>query len=485
MSEGRLEKKKPVYDNVYGFVFLTDEEYKLVDSMYFHRLRWINQLGMAFYTFPGALHNRFSHSIGVLHLVDRIFENLHRNIGNTAVDVETERITRLAALLHDIGHYPLSHTVEQSYMMNQAVRHWDKAKDLETTGDLEDEGPPDYLGNPKSLEEFFLVDFADKLEPKIKPLGESANHERFAGSVIRSQDMAEELRLADDDIDRICSIIRGDVRGDWQDSVLAKTIINSLVDADSLDYMLRDAYFTGVKLGVYDIDNILRKVTIVSENGYDCLGFERDCIQSIESFLLAKYYWYSQIIYHYRVLIYDEIAKYFYFHLLCRENSNGWQVLPFDKLARDIVNQGPEYLKFTDSYFWRVVRNIVSDEVETVMGKMAKVLLYRENPYYVPFTEWPEDLAKEIATDKRIVEQQETGIPAMRLYEFDNATHILLKKNVEIFKNLSPDNKGKVERKTVRMGKGVEWSDIHDMSGILQFEGDKYYEGYFLYRFNI
>lgn len=488
MSEGRLEKKKPVYDNVYGFVFLTEEEYNLVDSLYFHRLRWINQLGMAFYTFPGALHNRFSHSIGVLHLVDMIFENLRRNMGNNAVEVETERITRFAALLHDIGHYPLSHTIEQSYMMNQAVNHWGDVREMGTTGDKDEEAPalPDYLGNPSSLEEFFLVNFIDELEPKIKQLGISADHERFAEYVIRSQDMVDELHLPDDDIDRICSIIRGDVRGDWQDSVLAKTIINSLVDADSLDYMLRDAYFTGVKLGVYDIDNILRKVTIVSEKDHDCLGFELDCIQSIESFLLAKYYWYSQIIYHYRVLIYDEIAKYFYFHLLCRENSNGEHVWSFDRLKREIVNQGTEYLKFTDSYFWRAVRQMVDDAEKKVMGTMAKVLLYRDNPDYVRFNGWPDQVKSDlgIGNDKRIVDGEEAG-NSVRLYMIDDVEYILLKKNKEIFKEFSPADKGKVERKTVRMGRDREWSDIHDMSGILQFEGDKYFEGYFLYRFNI
>jgi len=320
VSEGMLKKIKPVFDNVYGFIFLTKEEYQLIDSLYFHRLRWLNQLGMAFYTFPGALHNRFSHSIGVLHIVNCIFENLKRQQDefDYKVSTETEKIIRLTALLHDIGHYPLSHTIEQAFKMDYTVRHWDEVgKDFETEGeDIEKVEIPDYLGNPSSLHEFFLHDFADELLKRVDAIVNLARHERFAKSVLRSEPMSEVLNLPDDQIKWIYYTIRGDIYEGWEDAVLAKSIINSLIDADNLDYMLRDAYFTGVKLGVYDIDNILRKVSIVYEGGKKCLGFSRDCIQSIESFILAKYYWYSQIIFHYRVLIYDEIAKMFFFHLL-------------------------------------------------------------------------------------------------------------------------------------------------------------------------
>ena len=101
---------RDIYDNVHGFIKVTELENKIIDSPYFQRLRNIRQLGLLDYVFPGALHNRFNHSLGVMHIADKMFTSLQET-GYEVLNNKRELI-RMAALLHDIGHYPLSHLVE-------------------------------------------------------------------------------------------------------------------------------------------------------------------------------------------------------------------------------------------------------------------------------------------------------------------------------------------------------------------------------------
>lgn len=110
---GRFHEKdcKKIYDDFYGLITLTPDEIKLIDSPIFQRLRNIKQLGLASFVFPGGIHNRFSHSLGVLSIIHRLTSHL------SFFDDKPEEVVklRIAALLHDIGHLPLSHTIESVY----------------------------------------------------------------------------------------------------------------------------------------------------------------------------------------------------------------------------------------------------------------------------------------------------------------------------------------------------------------------------------
>lgn len=97
-----------ILDNVHGFIPYTDAEEKIIESLYFKRLQSIKQLSVVNWVFPGSEHTRFIHSLGVMHIADKIAISL----GLTCQD---RKIVRLAGLLHDIGHYPLSHVCEAPY----------------------------------------------------------------------------------------------------------------------------------------------------------------------------------------------------------------------------------------------------------------------------------------------------------------------------------------------------------------------------------
>ncbi|MGK0291610.1 MAG: HD superfamily phosphohydrolase, partial [bacterium] len=104
---------------IHGSIHFNDREKALIDNPFFQRLRFVSQLGFANLVYPGAVHNRFSHSLGAMHLAGRIFEQLSE-YGNTPLNnfysdhdlAYFQQLIRFTALLHDIGHPPFSHTAE-------------------------------------------------------------------------------------------------------------------------------------------------------------------------------------------------------------------------------------------------------------------------------------------------------------------------------------------------------------------------------------
>ena len=105
------KRKYRVRDPIHGLIELSEDEVKLINTKAFQRLRRIRQLAMAFLVYPGALHTRFDHSIGVMHIVGRICSRL-KELGSNGVNDRDVKLMRFAALIHDIGHGPFSHVSE-------------------------------------------------------------------------------------------------------------------------------------------------------------------------------------------------------------------------------------------------------------------------------------------------------------------------------------------------------------------------------------
>jgi len=117
-----LNKKKIINDPVYGFISIpTDLVFDLIEHPYFQRLRYIKQLGMTHLVYPGALHTRFHHALGAMHLMGLAIETL-RNKDHEISDQEEEAVI-IAILLHDIGHGPFSHALEESIV--EGISHED------------------------------------------------------------------------------------------------------------------------------------------------------------------------------------------------------------------------------------------------------------------------------------------------------------------------------------------------------------------------
>ena len=105
MSAENIEFVGRVLDNVHGFIYYTRAEEQIIDTLLFKRLQSIKQLSIVNWVFPGSEHTRYIHSLGVMYIADKIAVRL-------GLSMEERKIVRLAGLLHDIGHYPLSHVCE-------------------------------------------------------------------------------------------------------------------------------------------------------------------------------------------------------------------------------------------------------------------------------------------------------------------------------------------------------------------------------------
>ena len=122
-----ISDRKVIYDNIHGQITLNRVESRILETPYYQRLRWIRQLGFSFYIFPGATHTRHAHTLGVLHMMDQVLRSIglattEEKLFNPKIHDEKttfHRTMRLAAMLHDIGTFPFSHTTELAY-----INHW-------------------------------------------------------------------------------------------------------------------------------------------------------------------------------------------------------------------------------------------------------------------------------------------------------------------------------------------------------------------------
>lgn len=225
---------KIIQDPVNGPVKIPSIFQGIIDSPEFQRLRYIRSLGLCYLVFPGANHTRFEHSIGAMHLADQFSE---------ALDIDEKELVMATALLHDVGHPPLSHSNE------------DILKDI--TG-------------------------MDHLEAGIELISGSGP---FPDSSLPG--MIESAGLDPKDI---VSVLKGK---DRQRRILSR-IISGPVDVDELDYLRRDALYCGVRMGNIDQRRIIN-VALKHDND---IVIEEKGIGTLESILIARILMYSTVYFH-------------------------------------------------------------------------------------------------------------------------------------------------------------------------------------------
>lgn len=245
-------------DPVHGFIEVTDLENEIINSTPFQRLRNVKQLAMTYLVFHGAEHTRFGHSIGVMHLVTRAFDSAVSNGSYSFSDEKYawyKQLLRLIALTHDLGHAPFSHASEAVF--------------------------------PDGLEH---EDFTEKIVKEtiiathIKAIGAT-----FVEKYGPEYDITPEL---------ICDIYRGRLPGENSEFTFLKSFMDSELDCDKMDYLLRDSLFCGVKYGNYDIERLLSSLTIYIQDGCPRLAIGSGGTQVFEEFVLARYFMFVQVYFH-------------------------------------------------------------------------------------------------------------------------------------------------------------------------------------------
>ena len=213
---------------------------ELINSRELQRLRRIKQTGASMYTFHTAEHSRFSHSLGVYEIARRICDNFARNYatqeeGDGLWDDRNRLVVLCAALLHDVGHGPYSHTFEKIF---------------------------------------------------------DTNHEQITIDIILSEGTEVNQILR-----KVSSTFPQEVA-----SVIQKThpnpqvvqLISSQIDADRMDYLLRDAYFTGVNYGTFDLTRILRVIRPYKGG----IAFTYSGMHAVEDYIVSRYQMYMQVYFH-------------------------------------------------------------------------------------------------------------------------------------------------------------------------------------------
>ena len=249
---GAKSEEKTIHDPVHGSMRLSGLILDLVDTPEVQRLRGIRQLGLAYLTFPGANHSRFEHALGVAHLVGRINEELR--LGKGEVD-----LLLAAAALHDIGHAPYSHTLE--YLMAEYI-----GKDhMEVTGDI--------------------------LRGKLSVCSEG---ELGMLRGLRVRSAVEVLERRGVDPREVAQLLIGKHRKRYLGQ-----LIHGDIDVDQMDYLLRDSHFTGVALGMIDIDRLMR--TLAVHRGR--LAILSKGMEAVEGLLTARALMYSSVYFHHTVRV--------------------------------------------------------------------------------------------------------------------------------------------------------------------------------------
>jgi uncharacterized protein len=332
MASSHKKPTRVVNDNIHGDIALTDDEWKVVNTATFQRLRSLKQLGMGHLVYPNATHTRFAHSLGVFRIMCRVLDNLE----HTGLDDERKADLRLAALLHDIGHYPYSHLMER--VANVTLSEEEIAKPGEKTISGQVNEYPDH----EELGRIILESQADIR----KALG-SKSRSRKIGALFS--------------------------RLEGTDQQLSK-LIHSSLDMDRLDYLLRDARAAGVPYGEIDLNYLLNNIR-VSPKGM--LGVDEKALAAAEHFLLSRVFMHRVVYYHKTTYGFEEVCR----QLLRRvRDSNRYE----ESLAKDGIRvreicSGSQLRGFADDYVDRIIYKAV-DDPEPIIQILASCLVERRPP---------------------------------------------------------------------------------------------------------
>ena len=307
---------------VHGSIPVSLQEKAIIDSRFFQRLRFISQLGFSSLVFPGAVHTRFSHSLGAMHLAGKIFNQLIKNSPliqdiYSRKDLEYFReIIRIAALLHDVGHPPFSHVAEtilpqRKEFLRFSVPGW-------------------------------IIDYQDKEN--------QARHEDYSLALIWYFSVQYHDVLSEQEAKDVIAILSGkeEVGVSFKQFKvspfpLLRALINGELDADRMDYLIRDSYYAGVTYGTFDLERIIQTVLIKidEKEKYLQLALDEKGIPSYEDFLLSRKHMFYQV-YHHKT---SESFSY------CFQ-----QAIREKELVVEIDGDLDKYMAITEVDFWKKIQ---------------------------------------------------------------------------------------------------------------------------------
>lgn len=346
-----------IHDNVLGPIELEAPLLALVDHSAVQRLRRLEQLGTASLVFPGARHTRLAHSIGAQEIMRRVWRRLEATEPPPGIDLDAEgRLLRAAALLHDLGHYPLSHVVEPI-----AARLHQSASAGRNLG-LDSDCESDWL------------QLAATAASHPVPTSDM-HHERLAAEIIK-RDSALQCGIdtyvgRPDAAAEVRALLQGSSSPRYR-----RQLVASHFDVDRLDYLLRDAHNAGVRYGGVELEHLIRRMRLGPDGAGNHVVFVETRGQpALEHYLLARRFMYSQVIFHKTVTAFSVLVAAFWVSLAVRDR------LPFTSLAglHQALDDGT-FRSFDDHWLWNEAARRADPACRGMTARIACALVDRRPP---------------------------------------------------------------------------------------------------------
>lgn len=295
MDYKKIEMNQIIGDPIHGYIPLTKLEYNLLQLPVMNRLHYINQTAMAYLVFPGSVTTRFTHVVGAAHLGGKIITQLLSTIKKDGDFTELfpkvsspefiVKAVRLACLFHDVGHGPFSHAAEEAMLRVTKEHHSEEITEAVRL----------FGGEPESI-----------------PI-----HEFFSHMLIMNSEISDTIiQIENQDLrDFVAELLVKSEEGRFATSNkigfhLIRNVVSSQLDADRLDYLLRDSMMSGVKFGLIDVDRIIRNMAIFkTTKGKYKLALHERAIGNIEDMLDARYKMYRYFYNHHTVVVLNELIK--------------------------------------------------------------------------------------------------------------------------------------------------------------------------------
>lgn len=385
-----------IRDPIHGDVLIGTLQMAVIDTPVFQRLRYIRQNGLLHFVFPGAVHTRFSHSIGTMHVARRAFSVLFPEYRPHKPDTEDPafyvgQIFELAALLHDIGHCAFSHSLEKVRLagdrpifppVDDIVKTWDddtltawwerqgttykrpKETEHEQVGMLlthmlfrgEDERVGAACAATLGQEPSTIAQDVLALLHRKHGIDPSEKFRSCAAAIAAGVESPERVEKPDEDLIQALS-----------------TLISGSLDVDRMDYLQRDSLFTGTTYGICDTDILVGSLVLgVAEDGHLQLGLRSRAVQAADDFMWSRFQLFLQVLNHKTNVILNELLR---------------DALPEVLGQSDVPLQEPksfkDYLDFTDDRVMASVRSACIYQAGGDQTTYARALFRRKFPLYL------------------------------------------------------------------------------------------------------
>ncbi len=365
-----MNKVRKIYDSIHGHILIHDELIQdLIQAKEFQRLNRIKQLGFNYVLFPGATHTRYAHSIGTFEVARKFLRVLKKQ---EEISEKEERLILIAALLHDLGHGPFSHTFEE--------------------------------------------------------LNSKKNHETYTIEIITSKSteinkVLRKHKLDDEEIQEIASIIAKKHPKKW-----INQLISSGLDVDRLDYLMRDSFYTIANYGNLDIDWIIDNAFVED----DKIVFNEYALHSIENVLIGRYHMYSRVYLNPKAEAFDKQLGFLFNHLRKLYNESEYQfktdLSRVEKILKNKELTVKELLFLTDDIIINLIAELNSkDGKEPIIKKLTTNILNGKLPQIFDLR-WE----KENKEFNQKIKNKQEGIE-FDTFSLNETKYFVLKEDEEIY----------------------------------------------------